>query len=84
MEQQMGSAPSRQNEQMQMSADEIVGIKIDMQIRLANEHGQDINDFIEAHAKDFGDFVGTNQNVLERYRHDPDGVIKEVEKIIYH
>lgn len=69
---------------MQMSADEVVGIKLDLQKKLAQEHGEDIFDFINKHAKDFGDYVEAHQDLLRRYKLDPDGAFEEVEKIIYH
>lgn len=81
---QMGGVNNVLNEQMQMTADEIVGIKLDFQKKLAEEHGEDIFDFIEKHAKDFGDYVEVHKSILAKYKLDPNGALKEVEKIIYH
>lgn len=80
----MGGQESSPNTQMQMSTNDVVAIKNIMQQELAKRHGEDIYYFIENHAKDFGDFVGANQSVLEQYRHDPEGAIQEMEKVIYH
>jgi hypothetical protein len=82
---QMGGSPVRKHEQMQMSAEDIiVETKLEIQQKLAQEHGEDMYSFIENHAKDFGDFVSNNSSILEKYREDPDGTLREVEKIIYH
>ncbi len=80
----MGEVRNTSNEQIQMSTGEIVEIKLDMQKRLAMDHEEDIFDFIEKRAKTFGDYVEAHQDLLRRYKSDPDGALEEVEKIIYH
>ena len=81
----MGGISNTSNEQMQMSAAEVVVlIKNTMQEELARRHGEKLLDFIDQHAKDFGDYIEAHQDLLRRYKSDPDGALEEVEKIIYH
>ena len=67
-----------------MSADMIVDIRNNIQIEIAERHGEEMYDFISAHAKDIGDYLEINPEILRMYKTNPNEAIKEVEKVIYH
>ncbi len=41
-------------------------------------------DWIEAHAKDFRNFIDNNPEIIERYKENPEETVGEVEKRFYH
>lgn len=84
MEQQMGGVSNISNEQMQMSTSEILSIELAIQQSLAGDSDDATNDFIDKHAKAFRDFMNANKYILEKYKKDPEAVLKQVKSAILH
>ncbi len=71
-------------EQMGGYEDRNVALGNQMQMQLAEKHGEQLGDFIELHAEQFREIVTANPHFLEEYSHAPDSALEKVEKIIYH
>ena len=81
---QMGGTGVPVNEQMQMSAEDIVGLRNKLQVELAGRHQEDIFVFIDKHANDVDLMLKADSGLLEEYLRDPSGALQKAEKIIYH
>lgn len=84
MEQQMVGVSNISNEQMQMSAEQIVQARNGLQIKIAEKYHLDLGKFIGLYADTVGDLVETNPSLLKEYTNNPDEVVERVGKIIIH
>ncbi len=55
-----------------------------MQIELANMHGQDFVDFVDTKAAEFRDIVTRYPEFLEEYQTAPEETLKKIEPLLYH
>ena len=74
MEQQMGGG----------FEDRKVALGNQMQMQLAEIHGEQLGDFIVNHAQDFREVLNSNPNLLDEYAVKPDETLGKVEKILFH
>ncbi len=66
------------------SFDRSVELGNQMQMKLAELHGEDIGDFIERHAEDFRNFLKTHPDVLDSFEQKPEEALKQAGEVIYH
>ena len=55
-----------------------------MQMQLADMHGEDISAFIEAHAEEFRSIVDAHPEFLEEFQTAPEETLKKIEPLLYH
>lgn len=55
-----------------------------MQFKLAEKGGEELLDFIDKHGLQFRQALDAHPEYLEQFESDPDGVIEELSKIVYH
>ena len=55
-----------------------------MQMQLADRHGEDILKFIETHAEEFRTLVEAHPEFLEEYQTAPEETLKKIEPLLYH
>lgn len=68
----------------QMGQNNSLEYRNDMQIKLAERHHEDLMDFITNHSKDFGNYFDEHPDLIKRYEVDEEGVLRELEKVVYH
>ena len=73
MEQQMGGFEDRRVEQANQ-----------MQMQLADMHGEDLIDFIGQRAEAFRGIVNAHPELYQEYERDPDATLKKIEPLLYH
>ena len=71
-------------ENVQSREDHLLENRNMIQIMLAQKHGQDIGAFIGEHAKDVSDYIDSHPDILNKFDNDPDGVLDELDKVVYH
>jgi hypothetical protein len=55
-----------------------------LQIKLAEAHGESLEDFVANHADQFREVIKRQPEFIERFQDDPEGVIREMGSILYH
>ena len=55
-----------------------------IQIQLAIRNGQTIEEFIQKHAEGFTEIVEKHPELFDEYAVNPEGVLEEVESVMYH
>ncbi|MDP3957969.1 MAG: hypothetical protein Q8Q36_00720 [bacterium] len=55
-----------------------------MQIRLAERHNEDLDDFIAEHAAEFRKTVGEHPELIEKFEEDPEKALGELDHYLYH
>jgi hypothetical protein len=73
MEQQMGGLEDRNVQQANQ-----------MQMQLADMHGEDLLEFIDKRAEAFRGIVNAHPGLYQEYERDPDATLKKIEPLLYH
>ena len=73
MEQQMGGFEDRRVQQANQ-----------MQMQLADMHGEDLLDFIGQRAGEFRKIVDAHPELYQEYERDPGATLKKIEPLLYH
>jgi hypothetical protein len=68
----------------QTEAERLVGLRNDMQVKLALRNDEEFEEFLDKHALAFKEAVEADQSILDKYAENPDAALEEVEAIIYH
>lgn len=71
-------------EQMGGGENEKVLLGNQMQMMLAERHGEQMGDFIDHHAEEFRKYVDTNQEILNAFKDNPEEALKTIEPVLYH
>lgn len=61
-----------------------IGIRNEMQVRLAALGGQSFNEYVVTHAKEFGELVEKNPDLLDKYEQNQEETLEKIKQIIYH
>jgi hypothetical protein len=51
---------------------------------LADRHGEQLDDFINRHAREFRKYVDSHNDILDTFKENPEEALKEIEPILYH
>lgn len=55
-----------------------------MQMQLADMHGEDLIDFIDQRAGAFRDIVDAHPELYQEFEKDPNATLKKIEPLLYH
>lgn len=55
-----------------------------MQIKLAERHHEDLEDFIDMHAAEFRKTVDEHPELVETFEEDPERALEELDNYLYH
>ncbi len=61
-----------------------LGIRNEMQVRLAALGGQSFDQYLETRAKAFGELVKKDPSIFDKYEKNQEETLEEIKKIIYH
>ncbi|MDQ5962556.1 MAG: hypothetical protein QG653_363 [Patescibacteria group bacterium] len=61
-----------------------LGVRNEMQVRLANLGGQSFDEYLATHAEEFKNLVEENPGLFDKYEENQEKTLDEIKKIIYH